>query len=278
MPTETINYLRFVYRFPVISKLWKYLAALAIYTALVVVYTHEDPSAVDAPPPREKGAEAVLTGIVFGWLMSFRTNAAYARWWEGRVLWGQLVNECRNLALKGRQYFPDRERGNELGALLAEFAATLKTHLRSTPPRDPLTPMPPPSPHLPMEVVKRIYALLHSQRTANQIDGYTYLTLDQHALQLMNVCGACERIKNTPMTPSYRGLLRKGITGYMMVLPWILITDLDWFTVPVIVLIGYALIGLELIADSIENPFGHDGDDLPLDEIVETIRRNVASE
>lgn len=273
MPTETINYLRFVYRFPVISKLWKYLAALAIYSALVVMYGHQ--GATVGEPPRDKGAEALLTGIVFGWLMSFRTNTAYARWWDGRSLWGQLVNETRNLAMKARKYFPDRRTSAEMSALLAEFAVALKDHLRGTPPREPGTPVPPPSPHRPLEIAGQIYALLEAERAAGRVDGFTFISLDRHALELMNICGACEKIKNTPMTPSYRGLLRKGITGYMLVLPWILVADLDWFTVPVMVLISYALVGLELIAASIENPFGHDGDDLPLDEIVETIRRGV---
>jgi putative membrane protein len=39
-----------------------------------------------------------LLGVVLSILLSFRTNTAYDRWWEGRKLWGDLVNNCRNLA------------------------------------------------------------------------------------------------------------------------------------------------------------------------------------
>ena len=37
--------------------------------------------------------------LVLGWLLVFRTNAAYARWWEARTLWGSLINCSRNLAI-----------------------------------------------------------------------------------------------------------------------------------------------------------------------------------
>jgi len=274
MPTETINYLRFVYRFPVIAQLWKYLAALTVYSTIIVIY-NEHQSPVPGVEPRGKGNEAILAGIVFGWLMSFRNNVAYARWWDGRSLWGQLVNESRNLALKARQFLPDGHTARELGSLITSFAEALKRHLRNSPPWEPGKPPPQPGPHVPMEITAQIYQLLHREKTESRIDGFLFLSIDQHARELMNICGACEKIKNTPMALSYRGLLRKGITGYMLVLPWIMVHDLEWFTVPVMVLTGYALIGLELIAASIENPFGHDGDDLPLDEIVETIRRGV---
>ncbi len=92
----------------------------------------------------------------------------------------------------------------------------------------------------------------------------------------MNVCGACEKIRSTPLAWSYRGLLRKGIAAYILLLPWLLNDDIGWLTIPVAVLLAYAVVGLELIATSIEDPFGTDGDDLKIDEIVETIRRSVS--
>ena len=94
----------------------------------------------------------------------------------------------------------------------------------------------------------------------------------------MNICGACEKIRATPLATSYRGLLRKGIAGYILLLPWLLYQEIEWLTVPVTVLVAYAVIGLELIATSIEDPFGHEGDDLPLDDIVATIRRAAKGE
>ena len=91
----------------------------------------------------------------------------------------------------------------------------------------------------------------------------------------MNVCGACEKIRSTPLVMSYRGLLRKGMAAYILFLPWLLHLDNGWFTVPITLLVVYAVVGLELVATSIEDPFGTDGDDLPLDQIVEVIRTSA---
>ncbi len=274
MPKETLHFLWFAFRFPVIGRLVRFLAPLAAYSALVV-WLRPDPTG-GVPSPPKFGTETVLTGILFGWLMSFRTNSAYARWWEGRVLWGQLVNESRNLSLKATRLFAAApEAAARMNDLIAGFADALQFHLRTVPLRVPGAPPAPAGPHVPLSVAGRVFDLIYAERAAGRIDGWAFLTLDDHAKKLMDVCGACERIKNTPLTASYRSLLRKGITFYMVVLPWILAPDLGWLAVPLVLLIGYALIGLELIAASIENPFGYDGDDLPLDDIAETIRKNV---
>ena len=41
-----------------------------------------------------------LLGFAISILLVFRTNTAYDRWWEGRKLWGALVNNSRNFAMK----------------------------------------------------------------------------------------------------------------------------------------------------------------------------------
>ena len=120
--------------------------------------------------------------------------------------------------------------------------------------------------------------IVRGWQAAGRIDGFAFLALDGHAQQLMNVSGACEKIRSTPLAMSYRSLLRKGIAGYMVLLPWLLNDDLGWLTVPVAILVAYAVVGLELIATSIEDPFGYDGDDLPLEEFVATIRRSAKGE
>ncbi|HSQ56555.1 MAG TPA: bestrophin family ion channel, partial [Gemmata sp.] len=131
---------------------------------------------------------------------------------------------------------------------------------------------------LPMEAAGEIIRTIREWQQSGRIDGFAFLALDQHARELMNVCGACEKIRSTPLTASYRGLLRKGIAAYMLLLPWLLYQEIAWLTVPVTMLVAYAVIGLELIATNIEDPFGHDGDDLPLEEFVAIIRRSSKGE
>ena len=79
-------------------KLLIFVVLLAVYGWLVnelVEFEHL--------PHIDWGAEStVLNGLVLGFLISFRNNHAYDRWWEARKLWGQLVNDSRNLCLKVR--------------------------------------------------------------------------------------------------------------------------------------------------------------------------------
>jgi putative membrane protein len=267
MPEETLRAVRKVFRFPVLGRLWKYVVAVAIYSALVVIFARDLLSPESSGVPRDRSGEAVMAGIIFGWLMSFRTQTSYARWWDGRTLWGQLVNDSRNLLLKAAAYIPDEAEREKLAAALVRFAESLRDRLR--------LPARTPGAHLPMDAAGEVFRIIHDWRDAGRIDGFTFLALDQHAQELMNVCGACEKIRSTPLATSYRGLLRKGIAGYVLLLPWMLYDDIGWQTVPVCVLVSYAVIGLELIATSIEDPFGFDGDDLPLEEIVATIRRSA---
>ncbi len=267
MPEETLRAVRKVFRFPVLGRLWKYVVAVAIYAALVVEFGRGLFQPERSGPPVRIG-EVVVVGILFGWLMSFRTQTSYARWWDGRSLWGQLVNESRNLALKATAYVGDSSEREKLSAALVRFAETLRDHLRR--------PRKAPGPHLPMAATEEVFRLIRGWHATGRIDGFTFLALDRHAQELMNVCGACEKIRATPLAASYRGLLRKGIAAYMLLLPWMLCDGVGWATVPTAVLVAYAIVGLELIATGIEDPFGLDGDDLPLEDIVETIRRGVA--
>ncbi len=266
MLQPVVTYLRRVFRFPVLGRLWKFIVAIAIYSSLVVEFGSLvfRTAPENAPPPSHTG-EIAISGILFGWLMSFRTQTSYSRWWEGRCLWGQLVNESRNLVLKAAALVPDPIERQKIAVLIVRFAETLRDRLR--------LPRSYPGPHLPMGVAGELFNLIRSWQSSGKIDGYAFLALDQHAQQLMNVCGACEKIQKTPLAASYSSLLRKGITAYLLLLPWLMKDEVGWSTVPACVLTGYALVGLELISSSIEDPFGYDGDDLPLDDIVETIRK-----
>ena len=80
------------------SKLWPSMSLLVLYGLLVSVAVN-----IEHLPHIEWGAEStVLNGLVLGFLIAFRNNHAYDRWWEARKLWGQLINDSRNLCLKVR--------------------------------------------------------------------------------------------------------------------------------------------------------------------------------
>ena len=108
-----------------------------------------------------------------------------------------------------------------------------------------------------------------------RIDGWALLWLDGHVKSLMEICGACERIRNTPLSSSYRALLRHGIALYLVIAPFYLIDDTGIYGFPMFVLAAYFLLGIELVAEEIEEPFGPGGDNLPLERYCATIATSV---
>lgn len=91
----------------------------------------------------------------------------------------------------------------------------------------------------------------------------------------MDVCGACERIKNTPIPFSYSSFIKKFIFIYCFTLPLGYVSNLHYLVIPLVVFVFYVLASLEIIAEEIENPFGTDANDLPLDTICKNIHRTI---
>lgn len=220
-----------------------------------------------------------LLGLVLGMLLVFRTNTANDRWWEGRKLWGQLVNDSRNLAIKIQtcvQAEPNEKL--EVARQLSAFAVALKEHLRGglrlrdLPPFADATDRPQ---HVPQYIARTIYDRLERWRRADQLGGFELLFLDEHAAALMNVCGGCERIRKTPIARSYRTFIRQSIAMYLATLPWGVVDLLHWWTIPVTMVVGYFMVGVEVIAEDVEEPFGTGDDDLQLDAICATIDGSV---
>ena len=116
--------------------------------------------------------------------------------------------------------------------------------------------------------------VLRCQREG-RIDGWGVLWLDNQLKCLMDICGACERIRNTPLSSSYRALLRHGMAIYLVIAPFYLIDDTGIYGFPMFVLAAYFLLGIELVAEEIEEPFGPGGDNLPLERYCATIATSV---
>lgn len=215
-------------------------------------------------------------GLVISMLLVFRTNTAYERWWEGRKLWGSLVNSSRNLALKLAALAPaEREffRG-----MIPAFAVALKHHLRSERPvldlgadtEDVLG-----ANHVPVRIAGRMIGRVVALEKAGALKPEHVLFLQQELVNFADVSGACERIRKTPIPFSYSVFLKKFIFLYVMTLPFGYVFSLGYLVIPVVAIVFYVLASLELIAEEIEDPFGKDANDLPLDDITSTIGANV---
>lgn len=220
-----------------------------------------------------------MLGFVISLLLVFRTNTAYDRWWEGRKLWGELVNNSRNLALKLSVMLKDEHDRNYFKKLIPSYASVLQKHLAN----DDTAKMLfegivleiDQHKHKPNQVAKMLYQKIQDLYEQGKISGDQLLVLNQELKSFTNVCGACERIKNTPIPYSYSAFIKKFIFFYIMTLPFGYVFSLGYYVIPVVVFIFYVLASLELIAEEIEDPFGYDANDLPTDKIAANIKKHV---
>jgi putative membrane protein len=217
--------------------------------------------------------------FLLGMLLVFRTNAAYSRWWEARQLWGNLTNTSRNLSIKISTLARIDDRDNNVARnLILAFGPVLKNQLRNSRSDAELENLEITSPrpgHIPSEIVQRLYLLIAKWREEGRIDEASLRVLDQEATQLLNVCGGCERIRNTRIVRAYRVFSRQCIALSLITFPWGIVNEFHWWTVPITAVLAYFMLGLEAVAENVEEPFGDSEDDLDLDGMCETISKSV---
>ena len=176
-------------------------------------------------------AASLINTLILSLLLSFRNRAAYDRWWAARGLWGQLTNDTRNLAAKCAAFVPaDVLARSRVAEMLVAFAEALKRHLRDEPPR--LRDLPgfeheeADPPHVPLYLARRLFATVAGWKRDGHVDQAVLWVLDAHLRGLLDVCGGCEKIRNTPLSPSYKGLLRAGLVLNVLVAPWLIVPEL----------------------------------------------------
>lgn len=220
-----------------------------------------------------------MLGFVISLLLVFRTNTAYDRWWEGRKLWGSLVNNSRNLAMKMSAILTQEEDKAFFRKTIPHYAAVLNTHLKNEETAlqlfDDLDLEINHHIHFPNQVAKKIFEKVNSLYVSGKITGDQLIIINSEVQSFTDICGACERIKNTPIPYSYSAFIKKFIFFYVMTLPFGYAFSLGYYVIPVVVFIFYVLASLELIAEEIEDPFGNDENDLPTQKISENIKKHV---
>jgi len=253
---------------------------VSVYTIGVIYLFHE----VLELSIQSTTAVHSLLGIVLGLLLVFRVNSAYDRWWEGRVQWGKLVNDSRSMAMKLRGILNDDPKSKSFFVqFLGLFPETLKEHLREEPDfnsidfeseeyrRVFLS-----KKHKPNYVVRMMYDKVRELKNEEKIDGFQFLDMQTSLNGMVDVIGSCERIRNTPIPYSYSMFLKKFIFLFLSTLPFGFMGEYGYWTVLIVIFLLYILMGTELIAEEIENPFGTDVNDLPTDELAKNIGNNVS--
>lgn len=210
-----------------------------------------------------------ILGFVLSMLLVFRINTAYDRWWEGRRLWGSLVNNCRSLIVKLRAILGPQSpmELQELALLLKEFPAALRDHLRDIP-VSALS-------QKPLGIFTAMVERLQALRAAKVLTDEQLLLINPEIFSLIDITGACERIKNSPIPFSYSLFLKKIIFAYIITMPLTFSTEYGYWAIPAVTLIFYAFASLEIISEEVEEPFGTGANDLPTDELADKIAQDI---
>ena len=220
-----------------------------------------------------------MLGFVISLLLVFRTNTAYDRWWEGRKMWGSLVNNSRNFAIKLAVILQEEKDKSYFRKLIPNYALVLHKHLNDSDTSkqlfDDVDLEIDHHKHKPNQVAKMMFKKINDLYESKKISGDHLIILNTEIQSFTEICGACERIKNTPIPYSYSAFLKKFIFFYVMTLPFGYSFSLGYYVVPVVVFIFYVLASLELIAEEIEDPFGSDENDLPTQKMAENIKKHV---
>ncbi len=285
-PKDWFTYIFRIHKADTVRQLLPLIIGISVYSAIIAYLELEYWQLSSSSYVKNIPVMHSLLGFAISMLLVFRTNTAYDRWWEGRRLWGSLVNNSRNLAMKlDAMLTKDNESERSFfRKIIPSFAGTLHTHLRRETTRLELAndaehghlfKKIDHEKHVPNQISLLMYKHVHQLHADGKLSGEQLLFLNSELQSFTDICGACERIKNTPIPFSYSVFIKKFIFIYIMTLPFGYVFNLGYWVVPVVAFVFYVLASLELIAEEIEDPFGGDQNDIPTEKLADNIRKNV---
>lgn len=233
---------------------------------------------------------APMAGVL-GIFLAFRTNSAYGRWWEARILWGGLVNSSRTFARQSltlidgapEEAVSPADPRNVLVRLQIGFVRALRCHLRKQNPFPELEGL------LPAEMTERLRGhanvpsalllesagVLRKTKGMGRLDSFRWVALDGTLTELTNILGGCERIKNTPMPRQHDYFPRILVMAFCVLLPFALVEGLRMLTPVASTLISFILVALDTVGREIETPFNNTVHDTPMTSLTRTIEINL---
>lgn len=261
------------------------ITASSIVVTVVELLTHIDVYSLTVAP-------FTLIGVALAIFLGFRNNAAYDRYWEGRKLWGQMVNSARSFTREVLTLLVPADEGSaaavrqfqqDLVRRMMAYTHSLRHHLRETRPFDELANYLPQDDvtalqaekNVPNAILLDIARRVHGAWRDGWISDFHVGVIERTLTDITNVQGGCERIKNTPIPFAYTILTHRIVAMYCFALPFGIVHTVGWLTPVVVLLISYAFLGLDDIGDEIDDPFGTQEQHLPLTALCRTIEVNL---
>lgn len=226
-----------------------------------------------------------ISSPALGLLLVFRVNGSYARYTEGRLLWGEIVNRTRDLMQNAFQWFKDEDEIQKFCCYVALFPAALMCLLRR-----------PDEHELKIELDRSLGARAELGKEAidevlnrpaglpaplfitnklrefiqrNGVEKQERLVMENNITTLVAMVGACERVLGTPIPVAYTIHTARFLLMWLVLLPLSLVKELGWGTIPATLMLGYGLLGIEDVGIMLEEPFCV----LPLEAICNKIAK-----
>lgn len=270
----------------VIGKIKVELILVLTYTILFEIFHHYFADiSVDVPI-----ALPTMIGTIISLLLAFKSNQAYDRWWEARIIWGAIVNESRTLVRQILTFYKDPDFSVEANEFKENFTKrqiawchSLGQALRG---KDAIKPLKDLISEEELNFVKNhqnipnAILLLHARdlriaRKERRINTYQQVEIDNTLSRLCDAMGKCERIKNTIFPTTYSMYIRLTLCLFIFLLPFGLIDVLSWFAIPLITAIAAAFFLIERMAIHLQDPFENRPTDTPVTAIANTIEKNL---
>lgn len=224
-----------------------------------------------------------LIGLTLAIFLGFRNSTSYARFWEARVLWGNAMNDARNLTRHALTLLDTPGQARELVVLLIAFVHLLRHQLRGTDPRADVERLLGPEQQRAVTGARFKPAMalllagqwLRERRLAGQIAAPLQQVMEEGLNRLTDVLGGCERIATTPIPFTYAVIIHRTIYAYCVLLPFGLVDSIGPTTPVVVAVLAYTFLALEALGAELEDPFGTRANDLALDAISITIEATL---
>ena len=226
-----------------------------------------------------------MIGVALGLLLVFRTNASFDRWWEGRKLLGGMVNRTRDLARQLAAYVPgdSRDDVDVSVRLLNAFFALAMQGLRDEKDLAAVGELLTADERKKLEPVKTRASVVLTWITARidrlardgKITDARLLAMDTNVTALVDFHSGCERIVRTPIPFAYAQHIKLFVTLFCFSVPFAIVDQMKTYTPIAAAIFAFALFGIDEIGVEIEDPFGYDDNDLPIDRIAATIKTST---
>ncbi len=232
-----------------------------------------------------------ILGTIISLLLAFKSNQAYDRWWEARIIWGSIVNDSRSFTRQVLTFIQasgfEEEEKNEFRSRMVKrqiaWCYSLGSSLRRLDPLEGLQRL--------ISSKERQFALRHDnvpyalinlhakdlKLALNEgwINEFQQVEIDNTLSKLCDSMGKCERIKNTVFPVTYGMYIHFSLYFFIMLLPFGVIEHIGIVTIPLVTILASFFLLIEKMATHLQDPFENKATDTPMSTISLTIERNL---